>query len=1053
MTAATICPTCGSHCLAEARFCHHCGSPVTATAAPAEYKQVTVLFADVVHSMDIAATVGAERLREIMAALFGRCAAVVQRYGGMVEKFIGDAVMAVFGAPAALEDHALRGCLAALDIQQQVGELALEVDRIDGIALALRVGLNSGQVVAGDLGSTALSYAAIGEQVGLAQRMESVAPPNGVMLSESTARLVEHVAVLGEPELVHIKGAAERVAVRRLLVVSPERRHTRRQDTTLVGRSWEMSALRGMLDQSVGGTGCVVGVVGPPGIGKSRIAREVSALAQGRGVEVFTAYCESHAREVPFSTATSLLRTALGLDNLDDESARARVEERAPDAPSEDVLLLQDLLGIRQAGVELPAIDPDARRRRVTRLVKSVSLARSTPAVYVVEDAHWIDEVSDVLLAELLGVTRQTPSLVLVTYRPEYDGALTRTVGSQTINLGPLNASQTAMLAAELIGTHSSAATLCGQVAERAAGNPLFAEEMVRDLAERGVLTGPRGDYTCVVDDAELIVPATVQATIASRIDRLDSGVKRTLHAASVIGLRFGAEQLALLDPDAQLAPLLGAELIDQVRLSPQAEYAFHHPLIRIVAYESQLKSRRAALHRQLAAAIERHHPDAHDENAALIAEHLEAAEDLSAAFAWHMRAGAWAQHRDIRAARVNWERARAVADRLPINDPGRSTMRIGPRTLLCGSVWRVGGSIADTGFDELRELCTASGDSVSLAIGMAGLLNAMTFHSRYQEVPRLAAEFVELLESIGDPDLSVGLLFAALWAKLEPADAGAGSRLAQRLIDLADGDLEKGNLLIGSPLTAAIGARAAFGMVLGRPGWEDDLDSALELARAFDATTRALTGMFQCLMVSQGAVPAEAAMRNSADTLEVAEQSGDEFALAAARLARGIALVRHDDSDRDEGLELLALARDAASSQRFIASLAHVAETETALQMAQAGDIDGAIGLLRAAVRTLSDSGVVLWYVPAAIRLVDLLLERNSDGDRDEAQAVLDGFVETVSGSELGLFETWLLHGRALLARARGDQDAYRDEVERYRAKSKTCGFAGHVVMAEAMR
>ena len=190
---------------------------MSTAAKPAEYKQVTVLFADVVHSMDIAAAVGAERLREIMTGLVSRCASVVQRYGGTVDKFTGDGIMAVFGAPTALEDHALRACLVALGIQKEVTHLAAEVERRDGVDLQLRVGLNSGQVIAGEIGSGALGYTALGEQVGMAQRMESVAPPGGVMLSASTARLVEGVAVLGESELVQIKGANAPLPARRLL--------------------------------------------------------------------------------------------------------------------------------------------------------------------------------------------------------------------------------------------------------------------------------------------------------------------------------------------------------------------------------------------------------------------------------------------------------------------------------------------------------------------------------------------------------------------------------------------------------------------------------------------------------------------------------------------------------------------------------------------------------------------------------------------------------------------------------------------------------------------
>src|SRR5246500_3737053 len=235
MTAATACRTCGTDLRAGARFCDGCGAPVTQRDTRAEYKQVTVLFADVVHSMDIAAAVGAERLREMMTDLAGGCAAVVQRYGGMVDKFTGDGIMAVFGAPVALEDHAVRACLAALGVQEEAKRLGVEVAERDGVGLQLRVGLNSGQVVAGEIGSGALGYTAVGEQVGLAQRMESVAPPGGGMLSESTARLVEGVAVLGESELVQIKGADAPLPARRLLGMGEGHRAAWRAESKLVG--------------------------------------------------------------------------------------------------------------------------------------------------------------------------------------------------------------------------------------------------------------------------------------------------------------------------------------------------------------------------------------------------------------------------------------------------------------------------------------------------------------------------------------------------------------------------------------------------------------------------------------------------------------------------------------------------------------------------------------------------------------------------------------------------------------------------------------------------
>src|SRR6478736_5920992 len=343
--APAVCRSCGAAPHEGARFCDACGSPLVASVDTAEYKQVTVLFADVVHSMDIAAALDMERLREIMTDLVERSAAVVQRYGGSVE-FTGDGVMAIFGAPVALEDHAFRACLAALAIQEEATRLAAEVARRDGVALKVRVGLNSGRVIAGEIGSGSLGYAATGEHVGMAQRMEAAAPPGAVMLSESSAQLVEHAVVLAEPEWVHIKGADEPVPARRLVAIAPRYGPLRRAEANLVGRGWEMAALDAMVDRAIGGRGGVVNVVGPPGIGKSRVAREAAALAAARGVEVFWTFCESHASDIPFQAVARLLQASTGVAGLADPDARVRVRERIPDADPQDLLLLDDLLGI-----------------------------------------------------------------------------------------------------------------------------------------------------------------------------------------------------------------------------------------------------------------------------------------------------------------------------------------------------------------------------------------------------------------------------------------------------------------------------------------------------------------------------------------------------------------------------------------------------------------------------------------------------------------------------------------------------------------------------------
>ena len=240
--ASSVCAGCDAELRESNKFCHECGARITASPKPAEYKQVTVLFADVVRSMDIAAALDIERLREVMTELAERSAAVARRYGGTVD-YTGDGVMVIFGAPAALEDHAFRACVAALEMQHEANRVAAELQRRDGIDLRIRVGLNSGRVIAGEIGSGSLGYAATGETVGLAQRMESVAPPSGVMLSASTAHLVEHTAVLTEPEWVHVKGGDEPVRARGLLSIIPRDGLVVRAEPSMVGRRWEMAAL------------------------------------------------------------------------------------------------------------------------------------------------------------------------------------------------------------------------------------------------------------------------------------------------------------------------------------------------------------------------------------------------------------------------------------------------------------------------------------------------------------------------------------------------------------------------------------------------------------------------------------------------------------------------------------------------------------------------------------------------------------------------------------------------------------------------------------------
>jgi len=578
----------------------------------------------------------------------------------------------------------------------------------------------------------------------------------------------------------------------------------------------------------------------------------------------------------------------------------------------------------------------------------------------------------------------------------------------------------------------------------------------VRELAERGVLRGNRSAYVSTVGAAEVSVPATVQATIAARIDRLDPAAKRTLSAAAVIGAKFSRDLLETLGIDPVLDDLVGGELIDQITFTGDPAYVFHHPLIRTVAYEAQLKSDRGALHRRLAAVIESRSPASADENAALIAEHLEAAGDGHAAYGWHMRAATWATNRDISAARLSWERARRIADAVPAEDPHRATMRIAPRTMLCGIAWRVHMNVVGDRFDELRELCTAAGDKASLAIAMAGLVVDHAYHDRMREASRLASEALALIESVGDPTLTVGLSFMPIYAKLETAEWCDALRWSQRVIDLADGDPSKGNLIIGSPLAVAFAQRAMARYCLGRPGWRDDRRHSLTIVRSADPASYAVVvGYIYLAGIPNGVLrPDDSAVREIEDALQIAERSGDDLAWALARTTLGLALVhRETDAERDRGHKLLAEVSEALLRQRQHLCDRPIVEIHLARERARCGDRDDAIPLMRAPVDHLFREGrLLLWGVAATGVLVETLLDDGDESDVAEAEAAIERLASAPADEGLVMRDIWLLRLRALLARVRGDEAAYRDNRDRYRDMATSLGFEGHIAWAEAM-
>ena len=873
------------------------------------------------------------------------------------------------------------------------------------------------------------------------------------MLSASTARLVEDIATLGESELVQIKGEDQPVPSRRLLGIRADR-HVGRAESNLVGRRWEMSAIEALLDRAIDGQGAVVVISGPAGIGKSRLTRELAAMAASRAVQNFSTFCESHTSQVPFHAVKRLFRAATGVEGLDAAGARALIDSQPRNVDPEDAALFEDLLGIADPEAPPLKIDPDARRRRLTAMVNAASLATQTPAVYVIEDAHWIDDASESMLADFLIVVPQTPLLTVVTSRPEYRGALAQVPGAQTFALSPLSDSETATLVSELLGADESVRDLGRSIAERSAGTPFFAEEIVLELAERNVLQGNPGAYLSTAEAGDVSVPATLQATISSRIDRLDPKAKRTLGAAAVIGSRFGVDLLDALGVDSVVDELLTAQLIDQVTFTRHPEYAFHQPLIRTVAYETQLKSDRADMHRRVATAIEHQSAGTPDATGALIAQHLEAAGDLQEAFDWHMRAGAWSNNRDIAAARVSWDRARQVADALPDDEPGGMAMRIAPRTALRATDWRVHAEDSDARFEELRRLCTLAGDKTSLALAMMGPMSEYAQHGDPQTASQLASEQIAMLDSIGDPALTAQAAFGAMGIKAQVGEMREVMRWAQTTIEFAEGEALPGDLVLGSPLAAAFALRGVARSWFGFPGWREDLDAGVAIAqRSEEPLTLAVTTSWKYgTGIWTGVIRADdAAVRATEDALRTLESSGDDYAVAMFKwVFASVLLWRNAAADPERGIELVRQVRETSEQQRFLGSEICVMDVYLGREWARDGDVDSGIQILRDAVRDMFDRGQLAYYIPSCSILVETLLTRGAASDFAEAEDAI-ARLQAAPAEGSAVRDIWVLRMQTLLAQARNDA-GYRELRDRYREMATSLGFEGHTAWAAVM-
>jgi class 3 adenylate cyclase/tetratricopeptide (TPR) repeat protein len=619
------CGSCGTVNPDVAKFCLACGSPL-AEAPPQEVRKVvTILFSDLKGSTNLGEALDSEALREVMSRYFEAMQAEIIRHGGTIEKFIGDAVMAVFGLPRLHEDDALRAVRAAAGMQRALAEINEELQQRWGVSLANRTGVNTGQVVAGD--ATAGQRLVTGDAVNVAARLEQAAGENEVLLGALTHRLVRDAVIVAPVEPLRLKGKSEPVAAYRLVSVDDAAKEPRPAHAPMIGRDGELGQLLEAFHATVGESEArLVTLVGEAGVGKSRLTRELEAAVQG-DARVLIGRCLPYGEGITFWPLVETVRAAAGIQDRDSiESAGAKLDALAGPDAAEAADRIASVLGL--VTTPYPVTDLFWGARKLFE-----RLARERPLILVFEDVHWAEPMFLELVEHLAHEVEDAPLLLVCATRPELVERRPTwgTAPSATrITLSRLSAEESVSVVESLLGTAELDETVSARIVAAADGNPLFVEQMLSMLIDDGLLRFADGRWIETADSASVAVPPTIHALLAARLDSRDRNERDVLEPASVIGYVFADDAVGELVPEeiatqvpAQLAALARKQF---VRPAASGSHRFHHILVRDTTYDAILKRARASLHERFVRWADRANPEGAVAYEEILGYHLEQA-------------------------------------------------------------------------------------------------------------------------------------------------------------------------------------------------------------------------------------------------------------------------------------------------------------------------------------------------------------------------------------------------------------------------------------------